>query len=336
MIDRSAWRARHVEAALEPELAIIDTHHHLWAVPPNEWLEPYTPAEMLVDRTECGHNVVATVMVDSHSNYRTDGPEWMRPVGETELNEHYANAANQQGGQAAGICTGIVSHVDMTLGAKKAGEALDGHMAASPRFCGIRHMTANDPDVPHIATAPPGTMLSPAFLDGFGELGKRGLSFDSFFYQGQMAEVIELADRFPDTMIVIDHLASPMGIGRYVHDPEGAFAEWRAGIASLAERPNTVMKLSGLNMMYTGMSAQDDPEPPGSALIVERQQRHVLTAIDIYGPSRCMFASNFPVEMLNISYGVLWNGFKLMTRGFSETERADLFSQTGKRVYRLR
>ena len=336
MIDRKAWRALHVEEAIEPELEIVDTHHHLWDTPPNEWLEPYGAAAAIADKAGTGHLVTHTVMVDSHSNQLPDGPEHLRTVGETMVCEKVANEANAQGGRAAGLCAAIVSHVDLTLGSALAGEALDAHMAASPRFCGIRHMTANDPDVPHIATAPPGTMLSAPFLDGFGELRKRGLSFDSFFYQGQMDEVVQLADRFPDTVIVLDHLASPMGIGRYANDPEGAFAEWRAGIARLAERPNTVMKLSGLNMMYTGMSADGEAEPPSSALIVERQKRHVLTAIELYGPKRCMFASNFPVEMLNISYSVLWNGFKLMTRDFSADERADLFSETGKRVYKIR
>lgn len=333
MTDRSQWRAGHVEQALEPELEIVDTHHHLWDVPPFDFLEPYGIEAALRDKTGSGHNVTATVLVDSHSNYHAGGPDHLRPVGETQFADHAADEANRRGGRAAGLCAAIVAHADLTMGAK-AGEVLDAHLAASARLRGIRHNMVRDPDVPG-AVAPPGAMLSPAYLDGVAEVGRRGLSFDTFFYQDQAEEVIGIADRFPDIAVIINHLASPKGIGRYATDREAGFAVWRQGLARLAERPNTVMKLSGLNMAYTGLSAVDDPEPPSSALLARRHARHMLTAIDLFGPSRCMFASNFPVDMLNVSYVALWNGFKLMTTGFTPAERAALFSGTARRVYRI-
>src|SRR3546814_9927942 len=115
-MDRKAWRAQVVEEPLEPGLPIIDAHHHIWSSTPAEPWEPYDAEAVIADKAEAGHNVIATVYVDSHANYRTDGPAELRVVGESEFADSVAEHGLGLGGRAAGICAGIVAHADLPLG----------------------------------------------------------------------------------------------------------------------------------------------------------------------------------------------------------------------------
>ena len=130
----NAWVAKVTEAALEPELPIVDPHHHLWQRPGNDYLFH----DLLAD-TRTGHNIVATVFVDCHSMYRKDGPAELRCVGETEFANGVAamSASGLYGNLCA--CAAIVSHVDLRLGAR-AGAVFDAQIAAgNGRFVGIRY-----------------------------------------------------------------------------------------------------------------------------------------------------------------------------------------------------
>jgi predicted TIM-barrel fold metal-dependent hydrolase len=330
------WRDQVIEDALEPELPIIDAHHHIWAASPAPAFEAYDAEALYADKADAGHNIIATVYVDSHANYRSDGPEPFRVVGETEFAESVAEQANRRGGRVAGACAAIVSHADLLLGAA-VGEVLDAHILASSRFRGIRHMTAIDPDLPPIYGATePGIMMRPAFREGFAELGKRGLTFDAWLFQPQLGEVVDLARAFPGSAIVLDHLAGPLGIGRYASRRDEAFGEWKRGMAELAKSPNVVVKLGALNMVFTGLAPDiGAARPHGSEEMARLQRDHILTAIDLFGPDRCMFESNFPVDMLLTSYSLVWNSFKRVTRELGEAERAALFAGTARRVYRI-
>jgi L-fuconolactonase len=334
-MDRKAWRDQVIEEALEPDLAIIDAHHHIWATAPVEPWEPYDGAALIADKTGAGHNVVATVYVDSHANYRTDGPQELRVVGETEFADELAEQGMALGGGAEGICAGIVAHADLMLGAR-VGEVLDAHVAASRRFRGIRFMTAIDPDLPPIYGATePGLMMEARFRTGFAELARRGLSFDAWLFQPQIPELIDLAAAFPETTIILDHLGGPLGIGRYADRRGDAFAEWKRDMSRLARFSNVSVKLGALNMIFTGMDAIELPRPHTSLETANLQRDHVLTAIDLFGPERCMFESNFPVDMRSISYTLLWNSFKRVTADLAAHERAALFAGTAKHVYGL-
>ena len=334
-MDRKAWRAQVVEEALEPDLQIVDAHHHIWASSPAEPWEPYDADALIADKVGSGHNVIATVYVDSHSNYRTEGPSEMRVVGETEFADSVAERALSLGGRSAGVCAGIVTHADLLLGAA-VGAVLDAHMAASRRFRGIRYMTAIDPDLPPIYGATEaGLMMRPRFREGFAELGRRGLSFDAWLFHPQLPELIDLARQFPDTTIILDHLGGPIGIGRFAGRRAETFTEWKRDMASLAACPNVSVKLGALNMSFTAMDAVDLPRPHTSEETARLQRDHILTAIDLFGPDRCMFESNFPVDMRSISYNLLWNSFKRVTAELAADERAKLFAGTARRVYRL-
>lgn len=329
------WYAKVVEAPLEADLPIIDAHHHVWSVAPAEGFQPYGIEPLLADTTGAGHRIIATVYVDGHSGYLRTGPEALRPVGETAYADALAEEGLRRNGGACQVCAAIIPHADLQLGAR-VGEVLDAHRAESARFRGIRYMTAIDPDLPPIYGArEAGLMTRPAFREGFAELARRGLSFDSWLFHPQLSELVDLARGFPDASIVLDHSGGPLGIRRYAHRRAEGFAEWRAGLAQAAACPNIVLKIGSLNMSYTGLDATGLPSPRGSEETARVQREHVLTAIDLFGPERCMMESNFPVDKMSISYGILWNTFKRITAGFTRDEREQMFARTAAMVYGL-
>ncbi|MET0545069.1 MAG: amidohydrolase family protein [Caulobacterales bacterium] len=333
-MDRKAWRDRAAEPALEPDLPIIDAHHHLWTNSPADPFEPYDHEALLADKLNSGHNIIATVYADAHSNYRTTGPEHLKVVGETEHADWVAEEGLRRGGRSAGICAASVTNADLTMGAA-VGEVLDAHMAASKRFRGIRHMTAFDPELPHYGGSEYGTMALRDFRDGLKELQKRDLTFDAWLFHPQLPEMIDLARAFPNARMVQDHLGGLVGVGRFADRRKEAFAEWKKDMARLAECPNVTLKVGGLNMYYTGLVPGQKEAAFSSEQMAQRQRDIILTAIDLFGPSRCMFESNFPVDMLYTSYTNVWNTFKRVTKDFSAAERADLFAGTAQRAYRI-
>ena len=332
MDDRDRWRAQVTEEILEPALPICDPHHHLWDHPKSRYLLD----ELLAD-TGSGHNVVATVFVECMSMYRAAGPEPLRPVGETEfVNGVAAMSASGRYG-ATRVGAGIVSFADLRQG-EGVGEVLDAHMAVSPRFRGIRHAAgwdASDKVRNSHTNPPPGLLADAAFRRGFAELGRRGLTFDAWLYHPQLRELIDLARAFPETPIVLDHFGGPLGIGPYEGKRAEIFAAWKRDFRELASCPNVVAKLGGLVMPLNNFGFHRRERPATSAELVEATRDWYLHAIDCFGPSRCMFESNFPVDKASCSYAVLWNSFKRLTAGFSAADRAALFHDTAARFYGL-
>ena len=331
---RKEWLQQADENAIEPELPIIDAHHHIWSTPPTDMWEPYQTADLIDDIAQSGHNIVGTVYTDSHSNYSTSGPDHLRVVGEVEF---AGRTGDEHAGRAGGfgVCAAVVSHANLLLGAA-VGEVLDAQIAASPRFRGIRHMTAIDADLPPIYGATEtGIMMRPQFREGFAELVRRKLSFDAWLFHPQLPELIDLARAFPQANIVLDHTGGPIGVGRFAGRRDEAFAGWKKDMAELATCANVSVKLGALNMSYSAMDAIELPRPHTSARIAELQRDHMLTAIDLFGPQRCMFESNFPVDKLSTPYGVLWNAFKIMTKDMAPAEREQVFSGTARQVYRI-
>jgi len=329
-----AWRDQVIEQALEPELPIIDTHHHTWEVSPSPLFETYGPEAVYADKVGSGHNIIATVHVDCHSYYRTTGPEHLKVVGETEKIEQVAEEAMRRAGKYANTAAAIAPSANLMD--PRVGETLDAHAAASKRFRGIRHMTAFDESLePIYGCTEAGVMMRPEFRRGFAELAKRNLSFEAWLFQTQLPEFLDLARQFPQANIVLDHLGGPFAVGRYQGKTAQAFADWKAAMKPVSACKNVSLKLGALNMTHTGVDAIGRSKPRGSEETAALQRDFILTAIDMFGPSRCMFETNFPVDMRSISYTILWNTFKRISSGFSPSERADLFAGTAKRVYRL-
>ncbi len=345
-----AWLARTPEQALDPEQPIIDPHHHLWDRRPR----PPTPDDarihlryladdLLADIRGAGHNVVDTVFVECRAMYREgDAPD--RVVGETQFVQGVAAmAASGLYGEGVRCCGGIVGFVDLTQDAGVVEEVLRAHMAASRNFRGIRHAHGwhASPDMPpshHPTRGTAGLLGSRAFRDGFAALDRLGLSFDCWGYHGQLDEVASLADAFPGTTIILNHIGGPIAMGPYAGQRTGAlFDEWRAGMTTVARRPNVVVKTGGCGMVTYGYGFEEREEPPDSAALADAWAPYLGFVIDTFGPSRCMFESNFPVDKLSCSYGNLWNAFKRIAagRGLSADERNDLFYGTAARVYSI-
>jgi len=332
MAEHRAWLAQVTEKALEPELAICDPHHHMWDRPGNV----YMVEDLLEDGA--GHNLVDTVFVECQSGYRPVGPAEMRPVGETEFMEDIARRCAADSSCSTAVAAGIVSHVDLRRGDGVA-PVLEAHLEASPdRFRGIRHACVwhASPLLPSgYMNSPAGLMKDPSFRKGLAQLEKRGLSFDSWAYFTQMPELADVARAFPELIIICDHTGGVIGIGPYAGRRDDAFAEWKRAIEELAARPNVFMKLGGLGMPLSGFGWAERDKPPGSIEIAKATAPYFLHCIEAFGVERCMFESNFPVDMVSCSYTVLWNSFKRVVSDFSADEKAELFHDAAARAYRI-
>jgi predicted TIM-barrel fold metal-dependent hydrolase len=331
------WLALTVEAPLEPDLPICDPHHHLWDRRPARVVPRYLLDEILED-AGAGHNVVSTVFIECGAMFKPDGPEALRPLGETEfVNGIAAMSASGIYGKTR-VAAGIVGTADLRLGDAVAG-VLDAQIAAGGgRFRGIRRAAAWDPDpaVPNHRTEPPPQLFLRAdFRAGFAHLARRRLTFEAWCYHRQIPDVTALARAFPDATIVLDHFGGPLGIGPYAGRAREVHAEWRVSISELATCPNVVAKLGGINMEVNGFGWHEKPRPPSSQALADATRHYYDFTIEKFGVDRCMFESNFPVDMVTCSYTVLWNSFKRLTSGYSAAERAKLFHDTAARVYRL-
>jgi predicted TIM-barrel fold metal-dependent hydrolase len=342
---KEAWYKLTKEDPLEPELQICDPHHHLWDYP-DSFPEDRVPASArpvrhyllkdLLEDVGGGHNIVRTVFLQCSSQYRKDGPPEMSPVGETEFVQGIAaQAASGQYGNTL-IAAGIISFADLTLGAAVS-PVLEAHIAASRnRFRGIRFITTWDasPDVSSRVKNPK-LLADPVFREGFACLQRYNLSFDSWLYHTQLLDLADLAKAFPYTMIILNHIGGPLGIGPYAGRREKVFQVWKRGIAALAVCPNVLVKLGGLGMPLNGFSWFERPMPPGSAELAQAMAPYYNYCIEKFGVSRCMFESNFPVDRTSYSYTVVWNAFKRIAKDFSPSEKAALFYDTAVRAYRL-
>ena len=325
-----AWLDKVIEPILEPDLPIIDPHHHLWVRNDNTYLL----TELLAD-LNAGHNIVATVFEECHSMYRADGPPEEASLGETEFVTGFAAMAASGTFGPSRFCARIVGNVDLRLG-DAAGPLLERHIQASGgRFAGIRHSTAWDADAKiHKVVPTPHMLADPTFRAGYRNLGRLGLVFDAWVYHPQLSEVSDLAAAFPDTPIVLNHIGSPILGGPYAADRAKVFADWKAGMAELARRPNVTVKVGAIPIRLPGGGANRDM-PPTSEETAAAWKPWVEACIELFGASRCMFESNFPVQKRWSSYAVTWNAFKRLAAVASAAEKADLFAGTAARVYRV-
>jgi predicted TIM-barrel fold metal-dependent hydrolase len=330
---RQSWLDRRREPILDPDLPIVDPHHHLWDR--RGWR--YLLDELLAD-TNSGHNIVATVFVQARAMYRMSGPEEMRSVGETEFANGVAavSASGIYGKTKA--CAGIVGHADLALGGRVEPILLAHIRAGGDRLRGIRHITAWDADnsVRNPGYDPPrGLLADNNFREGFAVLARLGLSFDAWLFHPQIDELTDLARAFPDAMIVLNHVGGPIGIGAYSGKHKEVFPSWAKSVRALAACPNVFVKIGGLGMRLGGFGFHEHAEPPSSDTLAATWRPYVETCIEAFGPARSMFESNFPVDKGSYSYPIFWNACKLLAKGASSGEKADLFAKTAMRFYRL-
>ena len=326
------WLDQVIEDVLEPELEIVDPHHHLW--PAGRGLmyqRDDLHRDIDGDSERGGHKVVKTVFMECGAAYDREAPEHLRSLGETRF------IADQASSDPRPLIAGIVGHVDLRR--DDLDDLLDRHVETGRGlFRGGRDALARaeHPDAMMIpGHAPRDLYLDTDFRRGVRRLGERGLTYDSWHYHHQNREFLELARATPETVMVLDHFGTPIGVGPYATRREEIFERWKRDIADIAALPNTVAKIGGLAMPDNGFGWNTADRPPTSDEFLARQSRYYMHAIECFGPDRCMFESNFPVDRLSLSYTVLWNAYKKLTVGFSAAERTALFSGTASRVYRV-
>ncbi|MYE54097.1 MAG: amidohydrolase family protein [Chloroflexi bacterium] len=325
-----------VEDAVEPELPICDPHHHFWDRDVHRGGDRYLLDELTQDLSG-GHNVTHTVFIECRSMYRAQGPEELRSVGETEFVQGIAAQSASGNYGPTAVAAGIVSNANLMLGAAVE-PVLEAHLAASGnRFRGIRFSCAWDasPEVGSPGSNAPGMLLDSRFREGFACLQKLGLSFDALVYHTQLEELADLADAFPDATIILNHIGRPLGIGPYSGKGAEVFDAWQEGITAVAQRANVLVKLGGFGNPISGYGWHQRPIPPSSTELVETITPWLMFCIEQFGPERCMFESNFPVDKASYNYTAVWNAFKLVSQGFSASERAAMFQGTAVKAYRL-
>lgn len=353
-IDADGQRAVQ-EDALEPDLPIIDAHHHLWYISRSQLAaieasstivsKAYQPSragawrylldELLAD-AKTGHNVRATVFVDAHAMYKIDGPKELRSLGEVEFAAGVGAMADSRVFGDVRACAAIVGNVDLRLG-EAAMPVLERHLqAAGGRYRGVRsaETMAHDPDrsilggsgVAHV-------LLDERFRVGLRCLQRLGLSLDVWLLEPQLPDLLDLARAFPDVPMILNHAGGPVGVASYRLAER--FGPWSRSIRSLATCSNVTVKLGGLALPTLGLEVCESATPVDSAQLAHAWKPYLETCIEAFGAERCMFESNFPVDSRVCSYSVLWNAFKRATSGASLGERAALFAGTAARVYRI-
>jgi len=322
------------EPIVDPDLPIIDAHHHLFDRPALRYMfEDY-----LAD-VNAGHRIVASIYVETQAFARSDGDALYRPLGEIE----FANGIGAIG--ASGVygdcrfCAGIVGHADLRQGDQVA-TLLDRALALAPeRFRGVRQVTIEDPteaSYRYITHRPAGGIMQHAgFRAGFRHLAPRGLTFDTSVFHHQLPQITELAGDFADTTIVLNHLGIAMAMGMPQHARLEVFQHWRHAILELARRPNAVCKIGGLGLPFWGFGFEERADAVGYLELAEAWRPYVETVIDAFGANRCIMESNYPPDARSCGYVPLWNALKHIARAAPPEEKAALFHRTAARVYRI-
>jgi len=293
--------------------AVIDAHHHIWRQADLPWLAgpmvprifgPYEPIrrdygieEYLADIA--GEGVVKSVYVQANW-----APE--NAVAEARWVEAEADRS--------GWPHAIVAYADLM--ADDVRPTLDG-LAEVPRVRGIR-MQLHWHENPQYRFAPHGGVADdPVFRRNLAALADYGFSFDLQVFAPQMEGAARLAADHPETTFVLQHA------GMLEDLTDRGREEWCRGMRLLSAQPNVTAKLSGLG---TFIHAND---PAHVAWIVRE-------TVDMFGPRRCLFGSNFPIEKLWTDYGSLLGAHRDAMAGFSAEDRAAMLHDTAARVYRLR
>lgn len=334
---RPDWLALCSEAALDPRQPVIDSHHHLYHRPGLRYLLDDYLADL-----DGGHDVRATVAVQARGMLRADGPPERASLGETEfLNGQAAMSASGIYGPTR-VAAAIVAQVDLALG-DRLRPLLEAHLSAAGglagkggRLAGIRQPLAWDADTSLYNPAYQTTETlsdDSAFRQGLSLLQSMQVPFEIWAYYPQMPNLARMARAFPDLPIVVNHLGGVLRMNAFArHD---IFPAWRQAMTDLAACPNVVIKLSGLGMRLSAFGFDEAERPPDSADLAAAWKPWVMTALEIFGPARCMWGSNFPVDKGSYAYAIGLNAYKRLFVDATPDDRHDIFWRTAARHYSL-
>lgn len=323
------------EPALETRLPIVDAHHHLFGTTSDRL---YYAREDMESDLASGHRIVGTVYIAAYgAGWRTNGPEELRSVGEVERIVALSKTPLSTPQGPCRLAAGIVSDVDLARG-DSVDDVLAAHVAAGGgRLRGTRYYaTYHDSDLKKfIPNAPPNIMGDPGFRRGFALLDRYDLSFDALIYHTQLRELASLAEAFPRTPIVLNHVGMPVGVLDFQSQRAAVRKEWERDMHALAARPNVRVKVGGMGMPIFGFGFESGSKPASTQSLVQVWKPLIDVCLEAFGPTRCMLESNFPVDKQSCGYGQLWNALKQATAGLSPPERQALFYRTACQTYRL-
>ena len=329
------WLAQTPEETLEPDIPICDPHHHFWVSRPEPaHYQQYLLPELIAD-VSSGHNVRSTVFIEVHCEYRQDGPDEMKPVGEVEYVQAIADDSATGKHGATRAAAAIIGHADLKLG-MDVQRVLEAMQAASPdRFRGVRHSVGWD-ESPELANRDiKGVLSTGGYRTGAKVLASMGLVLENSLYFHQLSELAQFARAVPDLIIVLNHIGGLLRVGPYANRDDEVLPEWRRGVEEVAKCPNVIMKLGGVGQLRYGYYWHDRETAIGSVELADALAPLMNHCIQQFGPDRCMFESNFPVDKVSYSYNVVYNAFKRLSKGYSVSERAAMFHDTAARVYNI-
>ena len=329
------WLALTTEETLEPEIAICDPHHHFWVHRPEPAdYQQYLLPDLAGD-VNSGHNVHSTVFIEVRCEYRTDGPDEMKPVGEVEYVQTIADASASGSHGPTKAAAAIIGHADLKLG-EGVRPVLEAMQAASPnRFRGVRHSVGWDESRELANREIKGALGTDGYRTGAKVLAGMGLILENSLYFHQASELADFARALPELTIVLNHIGGLVRVGPYANRDEYVLPEWRKGIELMAKAPNIVLKLGGVGQTRFAYGWDERETPVGSEELAETLGPLMNHCIEQFGPERCMFESNYPVDKISYSYNVLFNAFKRLSKSYSATDRANLFHGTAARVYNI-
>ena len=299
-------------------IEVIDAHHHLWQLEPRSdlyypWLQDAKPHSFFLGdysalkqnylpadhrRDSAGINIVGTVHVEAECsrNHQVQETRWLSELAESEA-----------------MPNAIVAHAWFHTENSAAILAAQAH---SPLVRGIRSkpVTTNAPTNSPVTA--PGSMQDPAWRAGFARLKEHNLSWDLRVPAWHLSEAAQVCQEQPDIPVVLNHTGFP-----WKRD-EQSLAMWRHGMKALAACSQVYCKLSCLCL-------------PDGDWDYESNRNIVLETIDIFGADRCMFASNFPVDRLRVSYKQMFADFDRMISDMTHSERQALFRDNAARFYRI-
>ena len=329
------WLSLTTEQTLEPDIPICDPHHHFWVHRPEPVdYQRYLLPELAGD-VNSGHNVRSTVFIEVRCEYRKDGPDEMKPVGEVEYVQTIADASAAGSHGPTKAAAAIIGHADLKLG-EGVLPVLEAMQVASPnRFRGVRHSVGWD-ESPELANREiKGALGTEEYRSGAKVLADKGLILENSLYFHQASELVDFANGLPELNIVLNHVGGLVRVGPYANRDNEVLPAWRKGIEEMAKCPNIVLKLGGVGQTRFAYGWDQLEKPIGSEELAGELGAIMEHCIQQFGPGRCMFESNYPVDKISYSYNVLWNAFKRLSKGYSATERAAMFHDTAARVYSI-
>ena len=292
---------------------IIDAHHHLWDL--NEikhtWLAERGVTRFFGDPAPIQKNYFVSDFKEDQGNLPIVGSVHVQCGVALEHNVKETEFVQAQS-DSQGMANAIVAFCDVT--AKNAQTELDQHQAYK-NLRGVRQIVGRDA----VEDAKNGTnalLENPAFKDGLKTLIKRKLSFDLQLTPPLLPAAAKLFKSIEDVPVAICHAGSPQDFSK-----EG-MRDWERGLKDFAEHGNMICKISGLGMFDQSWTA-------------DSLRERVFRTIDVFGPSRIAFGSNFPVDKLYASYVKTFEAFMTLTQGCSESEQDDMFFNTAKNFYRI-